>query len=97
MSEKVGYIPPPPPPGPWGAPTPSNGAPPDSYLLWAILSTIFCCLPLGVVSIVFAAKVSSLHAGGDVAGALDASNKAKSFAIAAAATGLAVVLLSAAL
>jgi len=23
----------------------------DNYLVWAILSTIFCCLPFGIVSI----------------------------------------------
>ena len=27
---------------------------PDNYLVWAILTTILCCLPFGVVSIVFA-------------------------------------------
>ena len=30
---------------------------PESYLVWAILSTVCCCLPFGVVSIVYASKV----------------------------------------
>ncbi len=30
---------------------------PDSYLVYSILSTLFCCLPLGIVGIVNATKV----------------------------------------
>ena len=41
-----------------------------NHLVWAILSTLFCCLPLGIVSIVFAAQVNGKLAAGDVAGAL---------------------------
>lgn len=54
---------------------------PDNYLVWAILSTLLCCLPLGVVSIVYAAKVDGLYNSGDYDGAQDASNKAKNFAM----------------
>jgi len=67
------------------------GPPPSNYLVWAILSTLFCCLPLGIVSIVFAAQVNSKHAAGDVAGALEASRKAKSFAFWSAGIGVAVL------
>ena len=83
----MSYGPPPgygPPSGP-GAPGypvgPPPGPPPDNYLVWAILSTILCCLPLGVASIVFSSQVSSKWAIGDYAGALDSSNKAKQFAL----------------
>jgi hypothetical protein len=82
---------PPPPTG--GAPSPTGGAKPDNYLVWAILSTLFCCLPLGVVSIVFAAQVDSKYNAGDYVGAQDASDKAKNFAIAAAAVGLVVLVI----
>lgn len=34
---------------------------PENYLVWAILSTVCCCLPFGLVSIVYAAKVDSLY------------------------------------
>lgn len=61
---------------------------PDSNLVWAILSTILCCLPLGIVSIVYAAKVDGLYQSGDYAGAKDASDKAKKFAIIGAVVGL---------
>ena len=57
---------------------------------WAILSTLFCCLPLGIVSIVFASQVNSKFAAGDVAGAQDASAKAKQFAIWSAIAGVIV-------
>lgn len=67
--------------------------PPPNYLVWAILSTIFCCLPLGVASIVFAARVNDKYHQGDVAGAQEASRKAKKFAIASAVVGLVLVAL----
>jgi len=75
----------PPPPG-YGGPPPGYGGmpagpPPQNYLVWAILSTIFCCLPLGIASIVFAAQVSSKWQVGDYAGAQESSRKAKQFAL----------------
>ncbi|MEL1265470.1 CD225/dispanin family protein [Pseudoxanthomonas putridarboris] len=62
-------------------------------LVWAILSTLLCCLPLGIVSIVFAAQVNGKLAAGDVAGAQEASEKAKKWAIWSAGVGIAVVVL----
>ena len=64
----------PPPVGYQPAP---GGTPPNNYLVQAILVTIFCCLPFGIVGIVFAAQVNSKAAAGDYAGALDSSKKAK--------------------
>jgi hypothetical protein len=72
--------PPPPPPGPYGA-SGALGTPPPNYLVWAILTTVLCCLPLGIPSIVFSTQVNSKWALGDVAGAQEASAKAKKFAI----------------
>ena len=54
---------------------------PDNYLVFAILTTVACCLPLGIVSIINATKVSSAYAMGDYAGAQKASNDAKKWAI----------------
>jgi hypothetical protein len=48
-----------------------------NYLVWAILTTIFCCLPAGVVAIVFAAQVNGKLEAGDYDGALKLSNQAK--------------------
>ncbi|MCI5981812.1 MAG: CD225/dispanin family protein [Bacteroidales bacterium] len=52
---------------------------PSNHLVWAILSTLFCCLPLGIVAIVYASKVDSLYERGDYSGAQDAADKAKNF------------------
>jgi hypothetical protein len=48
-----------------------------NYLAQAILTTICCCLPFGIVGIVYAAQVNTKVAAGDYAGALDSSRKAK--------------------
>ena len=58
-----------------------------NHLVWAILTTPFCCLPLGIVSIINAAKVNSLVAAGDIAGAQAASAAAKKWAIWSAVAG----------
>lgn len=63
---------------------------PDNYLVWAILSTICCCLPFGIVSIVYAAKVNGLYMGGQYAAAQEASGNAKKWAIIAAIVGAVV-------
>jgi hypothetical protein len=39
--------------------------------------TLFCCLPFGIVSIVFAAQVNAKAAAGDVQGVLEALRKAR--------------------
>lgn len=49
--------------------------------MWAILSTVLCCLPLGIVAIVKSTSVSKLWAMGDFAGAQRAADDAKKFAI----------------
>ena len=66
---------------------------PDNYLIWAILVTILCCLPLGIASIIYATKVSSLYAQGDYNGAVDASQKAKKFAMIGGIGGLIFVII----
>ena len=61
-------------------PPPSSGAPASvpNYLVPSIIS-LFCCLPLGIVAIIFAARVNGQVQAGDTAGALDSSRKAKMF------------------
>lgn len=60
----------------------------QNYLIPAILSTVLCCLPLGVVSIIFATQVNSKVATGDIAGAMEASKKAKMFMFIAVGAGV---------
>ncbi|HQX52294.1 MAG TPA: CD225/dispanin family protein [Planctomycetaceae bacterium] len=50
-----------------------------NHLLKAILATCFCCLPLGIVAIVFAAQVNSKLDAGDYAGATSASQQASMY------------------
>jgi interferon-induced transmembrane protein len=106
LSDQGSTLPPPDPERPYGqppqpgygyAPPPGyghpGGEPPPNYLVWAILSTVLCCLPLGVASIVFAAQVNTKWAAGDVAGARASSDKAKKFAIWSAVVTLVGALL----
>lgn len=87
------YTPPPPPASSAGygtGPTGAAGAPIPNYLWQSIVVTLCCCLPLGVVGIIFAVQVNSKLAAGDVAGARDASQKAKMFTLIGLGLGLVV-------
>ena len=61
---------------------------PDNYLVWAILSTLLCCLPFGIVAIVKSSKVATLWYAGNHAEAIQASNDAKKWSIISAVVGL---------
>jgi Interferon-induced transmembrane protein len=75
------------PPQPAGGPQqPASTIP--NYLVQSILVTFCCCLPFGIVAIVYAAQVNSKLAAGDVAGALAASNNAKMWSWIAFGVGL---------
>ena len=97
MSE-YGSTPPPPPPGGGGysAPPPMGGGPtgaaPPTNLVLAILG-LLCCWPIGIPAVVFAAQVNGKWASGDHAGAVDASAKAKKFAIIALVLGIVATVL----
>jgi hypothetical protein len=67
---------------------------PDNYLVWAILCTVLCCLPLGIVSIVYSTKVSGLWSQGRYAEAQAASDSAKKWAIIGAIVGAVVGVIS---
>jgi len=49
----------------------------NNFLAPAIVVTVLCCLPFGIVGIVYAAQVNARAQGGDVAGAEDCARKAK--------------------
>ena len=59
-----------------------------NYLVWAILATIFCCVPTGIVAIVYAAQVNGRLDAGDYEGARRASDSARTWAIVSVALGL---------
>ena len=87
------YTPPPPPAFGGGAPIPAGPQIPN-YLVQSILVTLCCCLPLGVVAIIFSAQVNSKLAQGDYAGAQEASRKAKMFVWIGFGLGLVAILIS---
>ena len=66
---------------------------PNNHLVGAILSTIFCCPPFGIVSIVYASKVNPLYDAGDHERATNAAQKAKTWMIASIITGLIVTFI----
>ncbi len=78
------WTPPPPPAG--GSATVPN------YLVPAIIS-IFCCWPLAIPAIIFAVQVNNKVTAGDIAGAQDASKKAKMFSFIAIGLGLVCILI----
>jgi hypothetical protein len=69
------------------------GPPPSNHLVWAILTTIFCCLPFGIVSIVKSTQVNSLWAQGQTGAAQEASEAAKKWAIISAIVGVVLSVL----
>ena len=75
-------------PGGYGPAQPA----PNNYLVWAILSTVLCCLPLGIVSIVKSAQVNGLWAQGRTDEAHAAAASAKKFAIIAASVGAVILV-----
>ena len=74
-------------------PPPGTGTPGSvpNYLVLAIIS-LFCCLPLGIVAVIFAAQVNNKVAAGDTAGAQDSAKKAKMFSYIALGLGLAGII-----
>ena len=67
--------------------------PVPTYLVPAILVTIFCCLPFGIPAIVFAAQANGKLAAGDRAGAVESSNKAKMWCWIGFSVGLAFMVI----
>lgn len=88
-SDGGGYAAPPPPPlGGGGA-----AGPPDNKLVWSILVTLFCCLPLGIVAIIKSAEVNSKWSSGDVAGAQQSAADAGKWIKWSVIAGVVVILL----
>ncbi|ORA73545.1 CD225/dispanin family protein [Mycolicibacterium insubricum] len=75
---------------PGGAPGPA----PDNNLVWAILCTVLCCLPLGVVSIVKSTQVNGLWAQGQYDAARKSADDAKKFAMWGAIAGAIVFVIA---
>lgn len=71
-----------PQPGPVTAPTPPvSGQPPDNNLVLAIITTVLCCIPVGIAGIVYASRVNPLWAQGRHDEARQAAANAQKFVI----------------
>ena len=62
---------------------------PKTWLAESILATIFCCLPLGIVGIVNAARVNSLYIAECYEEAVKASENAKKWTLISVGIGIA--------
>lgn len=76
---------------PYGAQPP--GPPPDNNLVWGILTTVMCCLPLGIVSIVKANEVNKLWYQGQFEAAQKAASDAGKWAMWSAIASVAIVVI----
>ncbi len=65
---------------------------PNNYLVWSILVTLFCCLPCGIVAIVYSASVDSAYYAGDYARAFSASKKAYTWMLVSLISGIVIYL-----
>ena len=59
-----------------------------NYLVQSILVTLCCCMPFGVVALVFSAQVNNKLAAGDVPGAQSSSNSARTWSLVGFIAGL---------
>ncbi len=75
------WAPPGAPPGRGGSRQGPPGPPPNNHMAFAILATVLCCLPLGIVGIVKASEVNNKWAVGDYAGARGAAESARKFSM----------------
>lgn len=66
--------------------------PPNNYLVFAILTTLFCFLPTGIVAIIYATKVNTLWHAQAYGEAYEASRKAKNWSVISAAVGALVII-----
>ncbi|MDE7125964.1 MAG: CD225/dispanin family protein [Muribaculaceae bacterium] len=61
---------------------------PPTYIALSIIATICCCLPFGIVAIVYSSQVSARYTSGDYEGAEKASQRAELWLILAIVFGL---------
>lgn len=76
------------PPGTQLPPLHPHGPMPPTYMVWAILATVCCCLPAGVVAILFSSKVSTKYYMRDYEGARKASENAEIWIIVSIVAGI---------
>lgn len=100
QSQQLGYSTPPPSPG--AAPVPQSSAGPawhavnddnrqpmpSTYLGWNIAATVLCCIPCGIIGIIYSVMTRNKYDQGDYAGAQNASKWAAIWLILGIVLGL---------
>lgn len=79
--------------GPRAAPRPESAGYPPKYLVQSILVLLFCCVPGGVIALIYGDKVDKLMAEGRTEEAWQASKTAKYWLIGSAAVCGAITLI----
>lgn len=65
----------------------------DSGLVLAIITTVLCCIPFGIVAIVYAAKVNDLVTRGRIAEAREAAAQSQKWSIIGIVSSLILIVL----
>ena len=66
---------------------------PNNYLALSILTTVACCMPLGVVSLIKSTKVDGLYHQGRYQEAEETSKSAKNWALAGIITYVVIIVI----
>ena len=73
--------------------SPAITLPPKNYLIESILVTVFCCMPLGIVGVIHAAKVDNLWKHGHPEEAYKSSREAGKWVKIGAIIGFVVIVI----
>ena len=66
---------------------------PTNYMVYAILATIFCCLPTGIASVIYANKATTSWTAGRYEEAIDATKKARIWLIISICVGVVSIII----
>lgn len=89
LTELLANMPPEPPRSNSG----TNYTMPKTWLVESILATLFCCIPFGIVGLIYSTQISSYFNHGNYAAAEEASRNAGKWTKIAFFTGIAIYLL----
>ncbi|MEM8961077.1 MAG: CD225/dispanin family protein, partial [Acidobacteriota bacterium] len=67
---------------------PVDAAPIPNYLPWAIIATLLCCMPAGVVGIIYASKANALKTAGNYVEARHKADIARNWLLASVGVAL---------
>ncbi len=89
-------VPPPPPPAPpvmspYMRPQSAIPPKPPTYLGWSIASILLCCVVTGVISVIYASKVTGYYESGRYEDAVKASEKAEMWLIIGITVGIVLI------